>query len=943
MISARGTGLAIAGVLAAMPAPGTAKEVRFDVPAQAAVTGIPLFARQAGIQIVAPVSGLDNQRTREVRGRYHVDEALAILLRGTGLRVAARSGTIYSLTFARIQAEPPARKTLPVPSPRPVPPVPPPQDIIVTGTREGLSPSPQDEKQGAIAFVTSVGSREMQQRADTSVAAATLRLPGVVLSRGTQTAQAWYPAIRGFDGKYSSVTLDGSMLYLSTRNQRGVPLDFLPTAAINQIVVYKTVTPDMDPNSIGGHMDIRTLGAFDDGGRALTRMDGQLAHYAQSGAGGATGTPSYAINAVAKRTFGPDGNFGFVLVASGHRDRFSETVNSTTGFVQQNGVDVPSGNLLTGRYERRQYGTSLLGKLEGRGGNWHAHLSANTFEEHIRQDLWRSSLSILPMQVTNAAHSTGDFTGAIPSASANAYYNDRSIVSVRAGGELQVSTVSKLVLNASWLHVDYREQLLTGAPIAGPSVSGSYSIDDRTAGTSITGPASLADPARWVQATGSVATRPVWPHSDDIYTARLAYTANAFAFSNGLGVDAGVDFRRLSRVLDQTTFHYSLPEGARIDLGQVLLPGSAFAGQDMSRPIRIDTRHYWDLIARQGIVTVDPGLVSDYRLREDVVAPYLSVHYTSDAFRLLGGVRYNVVRYANSTHHLEGGVPLPFHIKRSLPYVLPNIQGFYEFADALRVRAAATRTIALQDFNNFAMGLAPGNDYRGNPVINVANPWLKPRRSDNLDLALEAYAPSGYASLGYFRKRVTDEVQVITEYRHDAQGGLIEIVQTPINAGSERVQGIELDAQWRDFTPVAQWLDGLTLDVNGAWFDTLSRVVITEGPQRTIRGLRLQPRWVANVILTYQRGPVTGSIMAMTRGRALNSVATTPAADTYIAPYSTLDAKLSYRLSPRIRIRAEGRNLTDHWYREVTGLHSDLVSTAIRPGRTFVLGVSISL
>lgn len=354
-------------------------------------------------------------------------------------------------------------------------------------------------------------------------------------------------------------------------------------------------------------------------------------------------------------------------------------------------------------------------------------------------------------------------------------------------------------------------------------------------------------------------------------------------------------------------------------------------------------QRYWDLMARLGTVTVDPGLTSDYRLREDVIAPFISVHYTGERFRVLAGARYNIVRYANSTHHLEDGGPVPFHIRGSLPYFLPNIQGFCDFGAGVRLRAALTRTTALQDFNNFAVGRAPGNDYRGNPVVNVANPYLRPRRLGNPGLTVELYTSGGYASLGYFRKRVVDEVQVISDYRYDPHGRLIEIVQTPINAGSERVQGIEAEAQWRDFGPVAQWLDGLSLDVNGAWFDSRSHVTSGEGVERTIRGLRLQSRWTANLIVSYERGPFSATLMAMARGRALNSVATTPAADIHIAPYSTLDAKLGYLISPRVRFYAEGRNLTDHWYREVTGAQSNLVATAIRSGPTFVLGASIGL
>jgi TonB-dependent receptor len=814
-------------------------------------------------------------------------------------------------------------------------------EIIVWGTKDRLSPAPQDEKQRSVGFVSAVGSEEMRRRTDVSVASAAIRLPGVVLSRGTQTAQAWYPAIRGFDGRYSSVTLDGSMLYLSTRNQRGVPLDFLPAAAINEIVINKTVTPEMDPNSIGGHIEIRTLRVFDNDGQPLTSLDAQAVNYAQPGSL-RSGNPSYTLNGVMKRTFGANGDFGFVLAGSAHRDQFNEIINSTTALIQQDGVDIPSGNLLTGNYHRRQHGASFLGKLEGRGDRWYGYLAANYFEEHIREDLSRSNISITPALVTDATEGTGRFSGAAPNALSNFIFNDRHVFSFRTGGEYQTNDRSKIVLNASYLHVNYKEQLLTGAPISGPAVSGTYQITDTQAGTRIEGPAALRDPTQWTQGSDVTATWPIYPLTDNIYTARLEYKSNNFDFSKGVGYDVGIDFRRLHRVLDQSTYNYTLPPGTTINLGQVLIPGSPFDGSDPREPIYVDVNRYWSLLASLGARTLDPGTTADYDLREDVIAPFVSFYYTTDRFRVLAGARYNITRYTDSTHQIVDGQVTPFHITRSLPYLLPNVQGYFNFSDALRVRAAFTVTTALQDFSNFANGRAVGFDYKGNRVINNTNPYLRPRRSYNKDVSIELYRPKGYFSLGYFHKTIVDEVQVVVAYEYDPNGALTQIVQYPINAGGEHVQGIEFESQWRDFSNLAPWLKGVTLDVNGAWFDSTTRVVVGADTERTVKGFRLQPKWVVNMILTYDRGPFSGALIGMVRGRALNSIATTAPNDLYIAPFATLDAKFAYRVNRSLKLYVEGKNLTNSWYREVTGTHANLVSTAIKDGPTIVMGATLN-
>lgn len=812
-------------------------------------------------------------------------------------------------------------------------------DIIVFGTRNRLSPLPQDEKRQAINFVSSVGSVELGQRTDVSVASAALRLPGVVLSRGTQTAQAWYPAIRGFDGRYSSVTLDGSMLYLSTRNQRGIPLDFLPAAAINEIVINKTVTPDMDPNSIGGHIEIRTLRVFDNSGKPLTNFDAQLVDYTKGGAL-SNHNPSFNINGVLKRTVGSSGNFGFVFAGSAHRDHFNELLNSTTALVQQGGIDIPSGNLLTGNYDRYQRGKSLLGKVEGRGDRWYGYLATNFFDEHIREDLSRSNVSVTPALVTDATEGQGRFTGATPSAISNVYRNDRRIISIRSGSEIQIGERSKLIANASFLHVDYKEQLQTGGAIAGPRVSGTYALDDTRAATEISGPAALNDPSSWEQRSDAPTTLAVFPLTDRIYTARLEYKFNVFGAARGFGYDLGIDFRRLHRTLDQTTTTYNLPAGVSIKLSQVLAKGSPFAGSDPSLPIYVDAGRYWKLISSLAVRSVDPNLTADYRLREDVIAPFFSVSYTGERFRVLGGARYNITQYLDTTHQLDGVTPVPFNISRSLPYLLPNLQGYFDAAAGVRIRAALTETTALQDFSTFANGTATGYDYKGNLVINHTNPYLRPRRSFNADVGIEAYRTFGYFSLGYFHKTVVDESQVLTEFLYDRNGVFVASSQNTVNAGGEHSQGLEFEGQWRDLGSVAPWLRGLTLDLNGAWFSSKTSVLDDGGNHRSIKGLRLQPKWVVNLITTYNRGKFSSSVLGMVRGRALYSIATAAPNDIYIAPFATLDTKFTYEVQPGLLIYLEGKNLTDHWYSEVTGINANLVSTAIKDGPTVVVGVS---
>ena len=74
-----------------------AQQRSFNVPREPAVRSIPEFARQAGIQIVAPADDLAGVTTPAIQGEQDAREALKALLVGTGLEVASDDGATIAL------------------------------------------------------------------------------------------------------------------------------------------------------------------------------------------------------------------------------------------------------------------------------------------------------------------------------------------------------------------------------------------------------------------------------------------------------------------------------------------------------------------------------------------------------------------------------------------------------------------------------------------------------------------------------------------------------------------------------------------------------------------------------------------------------------------------------------------------------------------------------
>src|SRR5690606_21401812 len=86
-------------------APAWAQQRTFDLPAMQVVAALPKFARQAGIQIVAPAEGLENVKTQPLHGEFDTRAALERLLIGTGLEIATDEGGVITLRKAAPTAD----------------------------------------------------------------------------------------------------------------------------------------------------------------------------------------------------------------------------------------------------------------------------------------------------------------------------------------------------------------------------------------------------------------------------------------------------------------------------------------------------------------------------------------------------------------------------------------------------------------------------------------------------------------------------------------------------------------------------------------------------------------------------------------------------------------------------------------------------------------------
>jgi len=820
------------------------------------------------------------------------------------------------------------------------------EEIVVTGFRE-LNKPIAETKREADQIVDALTQREIERLPDRSLAEVLDRLPGVSSDRGFSSSQPRTVTVRGFDARYNSMDVDGNIIWNSSRNNRGTQLDVFPASVINQINVYKTVLPDQDANSIGAHVELRTLRAFDGGTDSFYKLRAAYGLYEQDGFP-ASDTPSFRIDGAAKFTFGPDRQFGVVLGGEYQQYAFFDRYNEVTAYSPIGGVDVANGNIFHGIFPTRQKRQALFGKLETRAEDqYYGFVSLSYFKDSIDQAFNRGGTFITGTRVTNATAGGGDFTRGTGETYFEQYGLDRKTLLLGSGLDYRVADRASLALRAAYTRYDHDEQIFRSERFQIANLAGSYSLDPETPGIALDA-ASLAaasNPANWLSRTGRAAFLQTLPHRDDVYNASAELNWNAQESARGLGLVAGASWRRLDRDFDQTTLNYTIRAGTTYRLSDVLDAAAGPQSPNGADPVFIDRAAYIAWAMANGTFSRDDALTTDYRLKEDVLAGHASLVWTMPGVRLLAGFRVERTSLDNRTASTLSGVITPQLRSRGYSEFLPNVQASFAPIEGLKLRAAYTETIGRPDFADFANGTTVSFNSSGVQVISGANPDLGPRKSKNYDASIEWYfGKGGYLSLGLFRKELEDETFRQVRNTYDANNVLTLIETIPLNTGSASVNGLEASLVKERFDFLPGMLGNFGLNANYTLLDGKWNVVFTDGSRRTVGGLRNQPKWLANLILTYQQGRFGANLGYRMRGRTFTgSFGATPEADIWIDKYDRLDLQATFKPMRGLTLFAEARNVTDSYWIEQTGINSNATTTAAAPGRSYWFGATFKM
>ena len=933
-------------------------KLAFDIPAGAAASTLKRAAQQARLEIAFPAEIVRGVNTRAIRGDYAPVEAMNLMLSGSGLAVVKdeRTGAITVRRFALPAEEekngvreknPPPKKTDATSASgatvqetagrgESAPGVL--ETVVITGKVVIDSP-PEEIKRINLAIVDSMTAEQIGKLPDTTLAGVMDRIVGVSSDLGFNSSQPRTVTMRGFDARYNSMEVDGNPIWNASRNNRGTQLDVFPAGAVSEVNAFKTITPDQDANSIGGHIELRTLRAFDGGTQPFTRTNVSVGYSEQDGVPDSKVLP-LRLSAVTRKSFGANQRLGVVFGGDYLHEHFYDTYNTNTGFSQIGGIDVANGSIFTGLGDKDVTQQSLYGKLEFRTSDQlYAFVSLSYFRAINDEQYYRGGPFLTATAVTNASVGAGAFTRVVDENYLESYRLDRTTWLFGSGLDHRISDRAVLKLRASYTRYIHDEVDAVGERFQTAAVvAGTYRLSDTNGGLALTPSSSIADPKSWNYRVARAAVVTNLPDTDDVYALRADYNLNSYASARGFGFNTGLFWRRLDRSFDNTGESYLLPAGTGFTLAQVLNTRAPQVLDGVS-PAIIDPDAYWNFLKSKGTRTVNPALSSDYHLIEDVFAAHTALTYSMENLRLMAGVRTEETRLTNATGNVVNGVNAP--VTRELTYrnYLPNVQGSYDLTARLRLRAAFTKTLARPDFNQFAMGQTETRDANGFPVVTGTNPDLPPRIASGYDLSADYNFKDGYASLGFFHKDLANESFNQTTRDTNAAGNVIFTRTIPLGSGSGTLRGFEASWVKRRFGELPAPFNGFGLEANFTRLDGEWNVVFADGSRRAVGGLRNQPRWLGNITPSYTAGPFEIRAAWRLRGKTFTGTfGTTAAGDVYVRNYTRLDLQASCKLNRSWKLFAEARNLNRAFWTQETGLNGS-TTAAVNPGRSFWLGV----
>lgn len=765
------------------------------------------------------------------------------------------------------------------------------------------------EQRRSDSVQSTVHADGVAQLPDQNVAEATQRLPGVSVER--DQGEGRFVSVRGLGPDLNSVSVNGTLIPSPEADRRAVALDVLPSELVQSLSVVKTLTPDMDANSLGGTIEVESLSAFDHKGLFYTgSAEGSYDDNTEQT------SPKFS-GAISNRFSLGDGtdNFGVAAALSWQQRDFGSDNVETGG-----DWDFEDGARLA-QLEQRDY--DIRRERSGLGLNF--DYRPDDFSSYYLRTLYSRFKDTETRNAAGVEFADAQQPGEAGDAEGWRELKDREetqeIQSFVLGGE---QLVGQWTFNGQVGYSQSSED--TPGHIGGALFEGNDDLADvgfdstrkprLNVGDDFYDPASFSlSEVEWAEENTEDTEKNIKLDAARDYD--LAGHAAQVKFGGKLSRRDKSNDTDIWTYEDLGDFGFS---DEQLDMDQ-FSKGTVDYSLDRFGP-GLSADRIEDLIGgldRSEFFNEEESRVNDFDMSEDINAAYLMHTLDIDNLRIIAGLRYEGTEFEAKGTGIRDGDYESIEASNDYHHWLPGLHARYQLDKDTQVRAAITHSVVRPTFGQLAPGFVIDGD-----EASFGNPALDPLESRNYDLGIEHYlGRAGVVSAFLFYKDIENFV-----YNADlaGTGEWVDFAEanTFANGDNADLWGLELAySQKFDWLP-APW-NGLLLGANATFSRSDASIsgFDADSGRELSRDIDLpfQSDTVGNLMLGWENDKLSLRLSANYKSDYLYEVAgiDDEQHDLHVDDQVFVDFSAGYFLTKELQLKFEAQNLTDESYYVYTG------------------------
>lgn len=771
------------------------------------------------------------------------------------------------------------------------------EQVLVVGNAAGLNKA-LNRQRAADNIKNIVNSDAIGQYPDANTSEALQRLPG--LSVENDQGEGRFVRVRGLGPEFNSVTINGTKVPAPNAANRAVALDVIPSELLESLEVTKTLTADMDADSLGGTIDVKSLSAFDrnEAFVKVTAEGNYDEHTAQT-------SPKFSL--VGSRKMGGtkgDETFGIAGAISWfERDFGSDNVETGGAWDDE----------LLEEVEQRDY--SITRERLGVALNFDYKPTENT-DLYLRT--LYSEFSDTEIRIANVF----EFTDAVSAGEETGAEIARELKDRKETAEIQSLVLGGSSRLESWT-IDYaigHSESSEDTPFNIDSAGFVGEFDD---GVSFSGtealyvdvPSAVLDPDSYSELEVEMAEQ-FTSDKDTNFKIDFEKAMQFGMHSGALKFGAKASQRRKKN--DEDLWAFENEDAVLTDfVGGTIDYQFGDMGPAISSAAIMDWVNTQDLEDAEEWVD---SIVNDFSIDEDINAAYLMGTLDMNAWRVIAGLRYeetDLVARGNAVsiveindEEIESLDATSFN--NSYSHVFPSLHLNYSLSNKTKIRGAYTESMVRPTFEQLSPGFSRDND-----EAEFGNPLLDPLTSTNLDFGIEHYP--GFASVYsafVFHKSIDDFIYQIDLGEAAGIEGVEEAI-TFQNGESAEISGLELAASRQMSQLPAPW-NGLLLSANATWTDSDAEIAWLDDEELLTRDLPLpsQSDFTGNASIGWENTKFSIRLAANYKSEYLLEVSDPEDAsgDAWVDNQISLDLLFRWYASEQIQLFFQGINLGDEPY-----------------------------